>query len=129
MRLKDFDNETVFVDSNIFIYHLLGNEQFGGNCTLFLDKIEKGSILAYTSSLVIDEVYYAIVISKGAEILQTKRIKTVQEKLKTDSVLTEKCYDEVFVFQDYLDALEGKGLMIVNVTGKTLRAAISIAKK
>lgn len=107
----------------------LDDSSFGEHCTSFLDKIESGQILAYTSSLVIDEVYYAILISKGAEILQTNRIKAIQGRLKTDKDLAETCYNEVLIFQNYLDALEEISLVIVDVTSRILRGSIEIAKK
>ena len=130
MNLADFSEEgPIFVDANVFIYHLLDHPSFGEHCTAFLEKIESGRVLAYTSSLVIDEVYYAILISKGTEILQTKQIKVVQRRLKTDRELVELCYNEVLVFQNYLDALEERSLVIADVTSKTLRGSIEIAKR
>lgn len=48
----------VFVDSNIFIYHLLGHKRYRDSVKDFLIKIESGIYTGYFNDVVVSEVYH-----------------------------------------------------------------------
>ena len=92
MRLRDFKGESIiFIDANIFAYHLTRQDDIQVECSNFLEKIEFDQIRAVTTNFVIDEVCYSLIITKGAQLLQTTRIKTIQANLKKNKGLSEIC--------------------------------------
>lgn len=69
---------SVFIDTNIFIYHFAGVSE---RCTRFLHKIRKGELIATVSSIVIAEVIHRRMI---AEVIDKDlaTIKNAVRKLK-----------------------------------------------
>jgi len=59
--------KAVFVDANVFHFYLRGPMEVRKECTKFLERIEKGEILGYTSVLVLDELMYKILLRKIEE--------------------------------------------------------------
>lgn len=52
------DGSSVFVDTNILIYHLLEDELYGIACRYFLKRVETGSVIAFTSPTVASETLF-----------------------------------------------------------------------
>lgn len=52
----------VFIDANIFTYLLTGHPTYGRSCQKLLEKVEQGTIEAFISPLVIDEVSYVLMV-------------------------------------------------------------------
>jgi predicted nucleic acid-binding protein len=48
----------VFIDSNIFTYHLLGHKRYRDSVKDFLIKIESGIYTGYINDIVVSEVYH-----------------------------------------------------------------------
>ena len=46
------DGVSIFVDTNILIYHLLEDELYGATCRDFLKRVETRSVAAFTSPVV-----------------------------------------------------------------------------
>lgn len=67
LSLKDFSKDTkYFVDSNIFIYFLLGHKTYSPIVKTFFNEIEKGEIKAYINPTIVSEVYFKrILINLG----------------------------------------------------------------
>jgi len=81
---------SIFIDSNIFIYHFLDVSE---PCTNFLEKIELGDINGYTSTVVLAEVLHRLMIAEVIEIygIEPKRvIKYLKQNPKIISTL-KKC--------------------------------------
>lgn len=56
-KLADFvADATIFIDANIFLFHVFDDEKHGKAATSFLTRIENEETKALTSSLVVDEV-------------------------------------------------------------------------
>jgi len=51
LKLEEFNEreKSIFVDANIFIYHLDKSSPYHLNCTHFLTKIENQEVKAFTS--------------------------------------------------------------------------------
>src|SRR5487761_964612 len=58
------NGKTVYVDANVFHFYLRGPEDLKKACSSFLQRIEKNEIRAVTSSLVLDEVMYKILLKR-----------------------------------------------------------------
>src|SRR3972149_377232 len=83
-------NNSIFIDSNIFIYHFLGISE---PCTNFLEKVELGYSDGYTSTVVLAEVLHRLMIAETVEIFNIepkKAVKYLKQKPELIPKL-EKC--------------------------------------
>ena len=62
---------SIFVDTNILVYHLLEDELYGANCRDFLKRVETGSLVPFTSPIVASETLF---IYLRAWVIQNKKI-------------------------------------------------------
>lgn len=83
-------NSSIFIDSNIFIYHFLGISE---QCTNFLEKIELGDSEGYTSTVVLAEVLHRLMIAEAVEICGIEPKKAVKYLKQHPELITklEKC--------------------------------------
>lgn len=51
---------TVFVDANTFVYHFTRHPQLAGACTLFLERVGRSEVVAFTSTHVLSEVAHRV---------------------------------------------------------------------
>ncbi|MBI2143101.1 type II toxin-antitoxin system VapC family toxin [Candidatus Woesearchaeota archaeon] len=58
---------TVYLDSNIFIFACSSDETVGVQCARILDSVVKGKISAVTTLLTFDELFYTLYKDKGFE--------------------------------------------------------------
>ena len=73
----------IFIDANIFLFHAFDDDKFGGTATAFLARVENQEIEALTSSLVIDEVLFKILVQEAAAHLQSQPSGTSSEPCET----------------------------------------------
>lgn len=127
-NLDDFMQDSrIFVDANIFTFHHLNDPGYGASCTRFLQKIEDGKIKAVTSSFVLDEVVYVILIGKGSEILDTDRAWKVRDEIKRNKKFARQCYEPVSIFLDYVGSLKLLGLDVIDVCGNDINEGVKFA--
>jgi len=70
--LRDLqEGSSIFVDTNILIYHLLDDELYGESCRDFLNRVEIGAVSALTSPIVASETLF---IYLRAWVIQNKKI-------------------------------------------------------
>ena len=62
MRVKHNLRNIIFIDAIIFTYLLTGHPTYGRSCQKLLEKVEGGTIEAFISPLVIDEVSYVLMV-------------------------------------------------------------------
>lgn len=130
MKLVDFHHTApIFVDANIFTYFALCNSTFQVDCTAFIERIERGEIRAVTSTFVLNETYYALLIGKGSEVLNTTSLKRIKKSLVSDSLIVTKCYDVCEEFDDYVHVLQAKGLQVLEISQETLSLSLTLGKK
>jgi len=89
-------SKSVFVDANVFHFYLRGPEDTRNVCTSFFEGIEGGEISGFTSSLVLDEVMYKILLKAIEEKHQKNPIQIVQkspEQIGTQSKQVRKAID------------------------------------
>ncbi|MCD6467611.1 MAG: PIN domain-containing protein [Methanomicrobia archaeon] len=126
MLLTDFDRkEDIFVDANIFIYNAVDHEKYGQSSTDFLLRIEKEEIKAFTDSLVLDEVFFKILIAEASKYTETKNIKDLRKIIRSSKAV----YNPVKEYRDYISELSLSGLKILSVDSKIALDSIDIAEK
>jgi predicted nucleic acid-binding protein len=59
--------ETVYVDANIFHFYLRGPDAIRKDCSSLLERVQRGELDAFTSSLALDEVVYKVLLKKIEE--------------------------------------------------------------
>ena len=64
------DRSSIFVDTNVLIYHLLEDDLYGVSCRDFLKRVETGSVVAFTSPIVASETLF---IYLRAWLIKNKR--------------------------------------------------------
>ena len=84
MRLKDIQSGSgavveVFIDSNIFTYHLSGHSVFGEACRNFLKKVERGDYESYVNEVVLSEVSLNFIKSELFRLRGIKPQRVVRE--------------------------------------------------
>jgi predicted nucleic acid-binding protein len=124
--LADFAaDEPIFVDANIFLFHAFDDEEYGKAATSFLVKIENEGIEALTSSLVIDEVFFKILVQEAAAHLERPTIRNIKRAMK-EKTFVEKVYAPVLEYKTYLESLAFLGMRIVEVTDLHMLMAVDI---
>jgi len=130
MFLANFDHNTgIFVDANVFTYFALENPTFQSACTDFLARIEGGQIQAVTSVFVLNEAFYAILIGKGSELLDTTKIRRIKTRLSNDSDFATSCYQAPINFSEYVAVLLATGLQMLDVDYNLQASALSVGQK
>ena len=65
----DFEKESIYLDSNCFIYSSLNKEEIGKNAKKILERIKNGAWKkAYTSTLTVDEFLWKVQKEVGREL-------------------------------------------------------------
>jgi uncharacterized protein len=118
-------DEPIFVDANIFLFHAFNDERFGEVATAFLTRIENQEIKALTSSLVIDEVLFKILVQEAAAHLEKPTIWNIKRAMR-DGAFVKRIYAPVLKYRAYLEGLTFLGLNIVEVSGSHILAASDI---
>ncbi len=115
-RLHDIPaGRAVFVDANVFHFYLRGPKDVRKESTDFLERVEKGEISGYTSTLVLDELMYKILLRK------------IEEKHKQNPlVVIEKNFEEIgknsSYVKDAVDLVLGiTELNVLNITREDLQ--------
>lgn len=73
---------SIFVDSNILLYHLLEDELYGESCKIFLKQVEENELTALTSPIVIAEtlfLYLRFWIIKQKEVAPKKALEYLKK--------------------------------------------------
>lgn len=118
-------DEPIFVDANIFLFHAFGDERYAAAATAFLARIENQEIEALTSSLVIDEVLFKILVQEAAAHLAKPTIWNIKRVMR-DADFRQVVYAPVLQYRAYLEGLMFLGLNVVEVTGAQMLDGVDI---
>lgn len=108
---------TVFIGANVFHFYLRGPRDIRKESAKFLERIENGEISGYTSTLVLDELMYKILLRK------------IEEKHKQNPlIIIEKNFGEIGKNSSHVKAaidlvLGISGLNVLDVTREDLEHA------
>lgn len=127
MKLSEFNiSDKIFIDANIFLDYSLPNPKYGKIASDFLEKIELNELKAVTTPIVLDEVSFIILISRGSIVLNTHDRKIIINSIKKDKEVSNLCYKVIDEFNELLDCL--KGLKIISVNHEDYKHASIIGK-
>ncbi len=70
----------VFIDTNIFHLYLRGPRPIRDSCTAFLERVEEEKIMGYTSTLVLDELAYKLLLRRVEELYKRNPLEVIREK-------------------------------------------------
>ena len=90
-------HKKIFIDSNIFIYHFLGNDTHSESCTNFINNVEEEILQGYTSSIILAEVLHRFMVVEAIEKFGTD-IENAVKFLKRHPLEIKKltkCFDAV----------------------------------
>ena len=82
-------------------FHAFDDEEHGKAATSFLTRIENEEVEALTSSLVIDEVFFKILVQEAAAHLEKPTIWNIKKAMK-EKTFVEKVYAPVLEYKAYL---------------------------
>lgn len=126
-RLCEFDlDEPIFIDANIFLFHAFDDPDYGDVATDFLTAVEEGRIRGVTSPLVLDEVFFKIMVQEAATELAKPTIWNIRKALK-DPAFVHRVSVPVRKYQSYLKNLILLGLDVPEVTASVMFAAVEIS--
>jgi len=96
MKLEDMRRGSkVFIDSNIFTYHLSGHGIFGKSCRQFLKGVEKGEYESYVNDVVLSEVLLNFIKSELFRLRGIKPHKVVREIKRDHNLIRLVNFDAV----------------------------------
>ncbi len=88
LNLKNFFNNELFIDSNIFIYSATNTGPYLG-CEEFLKKIKRGEVVGYVNPIVVNEVYHKLLILEVCKRYNKKPYEAVHFIKDNPQILTE----------------------------------------
>ena len=118
------DGSKVFIDSNIFIYHLAKFEKFADSCLAFFQRVETGSISSYTSTLVLAEVLHRLMIIEACNKLNLPP-KKLLDHLKTNP-------KKIKLLTDHIDSyafIERMGIFFLTVSAREIEQSNSLKRE
>lgn len=118
------DGSKVFIDSNIFIYHLTKFDKFAESSLAFFQRVETGLILGYTSTLVLAEVLHRLMIIEACNKLSLPP-KKLLDYLKTNP-------EKIKLLTDHLGAysfIEKMGVFFFTVSAREIEQSNSLKRE
>lgn len=101
----------VFLDSSIFLKLLL-DEPGADAAQEILEGVERGSLIAYVTPLVLEEVSFKLMFAEASSLLETTSIWRIREALRSDERVRTRCSRAVEEFARYVEHLSGRGLRV-----------------
>ena len=131
MNIQEFNQGVgIFIDTNIFIYHLDKSSPHHQTSTNFLIQVECQQVKAFISTLVIDEIFYSCLLLKGSEIYPELSINALKKRINSDKKLIRECYEVVETVFNYIEMLRiVSSLTILEINFEIIKCALPIAKK
>lgn len=122
MKLSEIKGgETIFIDSNIFIYHFTGVSQ---ESTSFLRRCEEGDLVGFTGINIIIEVLHRLMMIEAV----TKGFVQpgdVAKKLKTKPDIVKKLTDYEINALSIIDM----GIEVVSLSEDIIKASLQFRRK
>lgn len=79
----------IFIDSNIFTYHLLGHKRYRDSVKDFLIKIESGIYTGYINDIVVSEVYHNFIRVKICDKYNIKPVDFTRFIKSNQEIISE----------------------------------------
>ncbi len=123
-KLKELPaGERIFIDANIFHLYLRGPENLKKECKEFLQRVETGEIIGYTSPLVLDELAYKLLL----KIVEERCKRNPLEVIRENTLIISSCASDL---ENGIFTILGiENLEIVNVTREHVEIMIDAMQK
>ena len=92
-------------DSSVFL-HLLLDEERADESEEFLSNVERGSVIAYVTPHVMEEISFKLLIAKASELGETK-FWNIRRRLMRDEDFRKACFEPLKAFSEYVLSLRG----------------------
>ncbi len=125
MKLSSIPSEaSVFVDANIFLYEIFEDPDFGEASYNFIKMIEIGEIKGYTSTLVLDEVLFKMILMEASNKynVSMKKVVSLFKKEPDKLEALERSWVNIKEIQNM------DNLTILGVSPAIFKDAVEIAK-
>jgi predicted nucleic acid-binding protein len=99
------DGSPIFIDANIFHFYLRGPEEVQKKCISLLEMVKKQKVAGFTSTLVIDELIYKILLKKIEEKYRKNPLIILRDNPK-EIINHAKYIDKVLQIIYGIDTLE-----------------------
>jgi predicted nucleic acid-binding protein len=118
--LNDFgEKRPIFIDANIFLYHAFNTNN---DAVDFLQKVESSSFKASTSSLVLEEVFFKLLMQSASNFIEKVTVEKVKSVLRDDT-RREAILKPLAEYRKYIEILEDAGMKVFDLMGKDVLAA------
>lgn len=104
-------SERIFIDTNIFLYSAFGHPIYGKICRDFLKRAEKNDVMGVTSDLVLNEVFYRLMIAEIAEIQGIEAKKVAGEIKRRPEVI-----GKLKIVWSEMELIDSFGICLLNTT-------------
>ena len=122
--LDDFPNKgRIFIDANIFLHHAFDLNE---SSVRFLQRVERGTIKAYTSLLVLEEVSFKLLIQQASNFLPRVTLQDVRSLLEEKK---EEIFLPLFRYHHYIETLKAGGLRVSGLTEEDIPRALHISRQ
>ncbi|MFQ6127066.1 MAG: type II toxin-antitoxin system VapC family toxin, partial [Candidatus Heimdallarchaeota archaeon] len=118
----------IFLNASPVLAVLL-NAEGADECETTLTRIETGEIKATTTTHILEEIMFKLVFAKASEVLQSKNVWRIRQKLKTNESLRQDCCEILNKFIKYVKILRFGGLKIIEVYGEDIFNVPEILKQ
>lgn len=123
--LKDFDRkDAIFIDANIFLHHAFDINPISVE---FLKRIELFNFKAYTSSLVIEEISFKLLMQSASNSLDKVTTRNVKSLLKNEKQ-RRSLFEPVMEYMKYIKLLQESGMTIIDLKGSDMITAVQKAR-
>jgi len=122
-NLKEFEgDEPIFIDANIFLHHAFDSRP---GAVEFLARLERQGLRAYTSTLVLEEVMFILLVqslgmARAADDPAKLNDTLMNPEARKLAMLSVRKYFE------YIDVLKACGLQIISLTDGDLSTALDV---
>ena len=122
-NLKDFaGKDPIFIDANIFLHHAFDSDAMSVE---FLVGVESRSFKAFTSSLVLEEVFFKLVVQSASNLLNKVTLPGIKGLLR-DSKKRALLLTPVLGYRNYVDLLKESGLSVMDLKGSDILKAMQM---
>ncbi len=115
--------QKVFIDTNIFHLYFRGPKEIKEQCYEFIERIRVGEIAGYTSTMVLDEFIYKMLL----KLIEVDHRKNPLEIIRQDKQKVVKKYSSI-VEQFLLKILSIENLIIIPIEMQDIISAMSVMK-
>jgi len=122
-NLNDFrEKELIFIDANIFLYHAFDTND---DAVGFLQKVESSLLRTATSSLVLEEVFFKLLMQAASCFLEKVTVEKVKSFLRDDT-RREDIMRPLAEYGKFIGILRDAGMKVFELTGEDMLTAVQI---